>query len=329
MGAELMRREWLRRRPLAELGEIVTGTTPPSSEPDLFGHVHPFLTPSDMAYDARHVATERFLSGNGVSRFESRILPAGSVSFVCIGATIGKVAMTQVATLTNQQINSIVVDRENHHPDFVYYLLRQYAPEIRQHAGGAATPILNKTAFSQIELPIPPLPVQRKIAAVLAAYDELIENNLRRIEILEEMAQAVYREWFVNFRFPGHEDIALVDSLLGPIPEGWELVSLDALADASRGLVMVARPGGNRRAGDTCPYYPEYRLIIVSPDDATAFARCVARSTARFSLDRGRRPDDWLEREPERVRSDGRRSCRDMRDTRRVLIEHPWHVGRD
>ena len=64
--------------------------------------------------------------------------------------------------------------------------------------------------------------MQKKIAAVLAAYDELIENNLRRIEILEEMAQAVYREWFVNFRFPGHEDVPLVDSPLGPIPDGWD-----------------------------------------------------------------------------------------------------------
>ncbi len=68
--------------------------------------------------------------------------------------------------------------------------------------------------------------MQRKIAAVLAAYDELIENNLRRIEILEEMAQAVYREWFVNFRFPGHEDVPLVDSPLGPIPDGWEVATV-------------------------------------------------------------------------------------------------------
>jgi len=228
--------EWVRR-PLAELGEIVTGTTPPSSEPALFGQVHPFLTPSDMTYDARHVATERFLSKEGGSRFDSRMLPAGSVSFVCIGATIGKVAMTQVATLTNQQINSIVVDSENHHPDFTYYLLRQYAPEIRQHAGGAATPILNKTAFSRIELPIPPLPVQRKIAAVLLAYDVLIENNLRRIEILEEMAQAVYREWFVNFRSPGHEDVPLVDSPIGPIPDGWDAASFGDVAENHRKIV--------------------------------------------------------------------------------------------
>jgi len=76
------------------------------------------------------------------------------------------------------------------------------------------------------EVYLPPLEVQRKIAAVLGAHDELIENNLRRIEILEEMAQAVYREWFVNFRYPGHEADDLVDSPLGPIPEGWDVARL-------------------------------------------------------------------------------------------------------
>ena len=65
-------------------------------------------------------------------------------------------------------------------------------------------------------------PTQRKIAAVLSAYDDLIENNNRRIKLLEEMAQRIYREWFVDFRYPGHEDVPLVDSELGPIPKGWD-----------------------------------------------------------------------------------------------------------
>ena len=70
---------------------------------------------------------------------------------------------------------------------------------------------------------LPPLPAQRKIAAILSAYDDLIENNLRRIKILEEMAQNLYREWFVKFRFPGHQHARFIDSPLGRIPEGWEV----------------------------------------------------------------------------------------------------------
>jgi type I restriction enzyme S subunit len=65
---------------------------------------------------------------------------------------------------------------------------------------------------------------QRKIAAILSAYDDLIENNTRCIAILEQMARLLYREWFVHFRFPGHEDVAMIDSELGAIPEGWEVV---------------------------------------------------------------------------------------------------------
>ena len=76
------------------------------------------------------------------------------------------------------------------------------------------------------QIPVPPLPTQRRIAGILSAYDDLIENNLRRIKILEEMAQSLYREWFVHFRFPGHESVKLVDSPLGKIPEGWEVRKL-------------------------------------------------------------------------------------------------------
>ena len=65
---------------------------------------------------------------------------------------------------------------------------------------------------------------------MLGAFDDLIENNRRRIEILEEMARLIYREWFVHFRFPGHEDVELVDSDLGPIPEGWEVATLADVA---------------------------------------------------------------------------------------------------
>jgi len=72
-------------------------------------------------------------------------------------------------------------------------------------------------------LALPPLPTQRKIAAILSAYDGLIENNLRRITILEEMAQDLYREWFVKFRFPGHQHARFTDSPLGKIPAGWEV----------------------------------------------------------------------------------------------------------
>jgi type I restriction enzyme S subunit len=94
---------------------------------------------------------------------------------------------------------------------------------------GAAQPKLSQENLKRIELRLPPLPAQRKIAAILSAYDDLIENNLRRIKILEEMAQNLYREWFVKFRFPGHQRARFTNSLLGQIPEGWEVKRLGDL----------------------------------------------------------------------------------------------------
>jgi type I restriction enzyme S subunit len=95
---------------------------------------------------------------------------------------------------------------------------------------GAAQPKLSQANLVRIAVEAPPVHVQDRIAAVLTAYDQLIENNLRRIEVLERMAQALYREWFVDFRFPGHGDVALVESPLGAIPEGWAVRSVVDLA---------------------------------------------------------------------------------------------------
>ena len=102
-------------------------------------------------------------------------------------------------------------------------LLRLQLPELtRRHSAtcdGAAQPQSASQTLRQFEFTLPPLPVQRRIAGILSAYDDLIENNQRRIQILEAMARALYREWFVEFRFPGHEKVPLVASSLGDIPK--------------------------------------------------------------------------------------------------------------
>ncbi len=105
------------------------------------------------------------------------------------------------------------------HDHFLYSWFAQ--ANISGYITGAAQPKLSQENLKRIELRLPPYPMQRKIAAILSAYDDLIENNLRRIKILEEMAQNLYREWFVKFRFPGHQQARFVDSPLGAIPEGW------------------------------------------------------------------------------------------------------------
>jgi type I restriction enzyme, S subunit len=226
---------------IGDLGRVVTGKTPPSASPELFGALYPFLTPTDIDGFARYIEPDRFLSPEGRKYQYRLMLPARAVCVVCIGATIGKVCMTGRPSFTNQQINSVVVNEAEHNPFFVYHLLNTLREELKSKAGGAATPIINKTAFSEIKVRVPSLPVQQRIAGILSAYDELIENSQQRIKILEAMARALYREWFVHFRFPGHETIPRVASPLGEIPQGWEVMTIaDACESVSYGYTASA-----------------------------------------------------------------------------------------
>ena len=206
-----------------DLGSVITGKTPPTKKAEFWNGSFPFITPKDIKEDSYHIETERFLSDKWLEKSSKYLLPPGTTCVVCIGATIGKTCHVEKNSFCNQQINAVVPNRKKFDDKFIFYLLGTLKNEIKSIAGGAATPIVNKSAFSNINIKVPSLSIQQKIASILSAYDDLIENNNRRIAILEEMARRLYDEWFVKFRFPGHEKVKIVDSELGLIPEGWEV----------------------------------------------------------------------------------------------------------
>jgi len=137
----------------------------------------------------------------------------------------------------SQSQMKLTVDEAKADPYFLYYYFR--APStiqtIHNVALSSGVPHINLEILRNFQLYVPYLPTQRRIASILSAYDDLIENNTRRIAILEEMAHLLYREWFVHYRFPGHEDVPMVDSALGPIPQGWEVVRFTDIADVLSG----------------------------------------------------------------------------------------------
>ncbi len=220
-GHEVSLHGWKKYR-ISDMGKVVTGRTPPSGKPQCFGDKYPFITPSDMDGRKKADVTERYLSDEGADLLKSNLVPSGSVSVSCIGWQMGKSIMTSRPSFTNQQLNTIIPN-DKVDTDFLYYSLLIRREELLSLGAttGVRTPILNKSAFSDLDIVLPPLPTQRKIAAILSAYDDLIENNTRRIKLLEEMAQALYREWFVKFRFPGHENVRMVELELGMVPDGW------------------------------------------------------------------------------------------------------------
>ena len=155
-----------------------------------------------------------------------------------IGA-VGKVR-SRNRLLLNQRVGCFKI----HEPGLIdedYFFAVLQVPShkhwMEQVAYGAAQPNISPDLIKQLEIPLPPPPEQRAIGRFFEVIDDLIENNRRRIELLEETARLLYREWFVHFRYPGHEEVPLVDSELGPVPEGWGTTSLDQRACLTRSSI--------------------------------------------------------------------------------------------
>ncbi|WP_300318956.1 restriction endonuclease subunit S [Accumulibacter sp.] len=158
-------------------------------------------------------------------RLQKFVIKDGDILVAMTGATAGKVGRvrTNRILLLNQRVAKIVaVDAD---PDFIWAVVssQEYQEKFFYLADGAAQPNMSGSQIEGVDVPLPPRPAQQRIAGILSAYDELIENNQQRIRILESMASALYREWFVHFRFPGHEHHPRVASTLGEIPHGWKV----------------------------------------------------------------------------------------------------------
>ena len=190
--------EWENLK-LDDLGRIVTGKTPLTSVEGNFGGQIPFVTPSDMDGRKTISTTARNLTEAGAASVKGSKIPAGSVMVSCIGSDMGKAFIAGRDCVTNQQINSIIVN-ECFCNEFVYYNLSTRKDEIRhQAAGGSAQPILNKGDFSRLEITLPPLPIQKSIAKILGDLDDKIELNRKMNATLEAMARALFQSWFVDF----------------------------------------------------------------------------------------------------------------------------------
>ena len=230
---------------LGDLGQIVTGKTPLTAVEGNFGGQIPFVTPSDMDGRRTITTTARYLTETGAASVKGSKIPAGSVMVSCIGSDMGKAVVAGRDCVTNQQINSIIVDAR-FSSEFVYYNLSTRKDEIRhQAAGGSAQPILNKGDFSRLKITLPSFAEQKTIAAVLGALDDKIELNRRMNVTLEAVARALFQSWFVDFdpvhaklngRQPPGMDAATAALFpdrftgvsVGQVPEGWKMSSIGA-----------------------------------------------------------------------------------------------------
>lgn len=185
---------------LSELGEIVTGTTPRTEVKEYYGGPFLFVAPGDISDSPYVENSAKHLSEKGLG--VSRELPKNTVLVVCIGATIGKVAMTATErSATNQQINA-VIPNENVLPEFLYYALRFRSPELPNLASRTAVPIINKSVFSQFQVSVAEKDEQLRIADALGACDRKITALIKEMSSLDELFESALEELMTGSRTP-------------------------------------------------------------------------------------------------------------------------------
>ena len=228
--------EWKENR-LGEIGKIITGKTPRTAIKGNYGGTIPFLTPSDDMACKFVSHTNKTLTPLGLAEVKNCLLPENSICVSCIGSDLGKVVKTQEPSVTNQQINSIIPYKA-FDADFVYYLMCIVGKDLNFISKtSTAVPIVNKSTFSNYKVRIPQIGVQKAIGNILSSLDDKIELNRKINSNLEEQAKALFKSWFIDFE--PFKSGKFVESELGMIPEGWNMMSFESFISESQDKAMV------------------------------------------------------------------------------------------
>lgn len=222
---------------LDQLGFVGRGKSRfrPRNASHLYGGPYPFFQTGDIKAAGLHLTefTQTY-SEDGLA--QSKLWESGTLC-ITIAANIAESAILGVKGCFPDSIVGFIPDPSKADVRFIKYYMDTLKLQMQSISRGTTQDNLSVDKLLTFDFLIPPLPVQNRIAGILSAYDDLIENSQRRIKILEAMARGLYREWFVHFRFPGHENHPRVASALGEIPQGWEVKKLgDISSYINRGI---------------------------------------------------------------------------------------------
>lgn len=221
--------EWKK----VKLGEcckrVTSGGTPKANVSSYYyPPTIPWLKTKEVNY-CRITETENFISKEGLSNSSAKLIAPNSVIVAMYGQgdTAGRVAINKIPLTTNQACCNLTIDENKADYEFIYYQLCTLYNKMVSLKAGAAQPNLNAQIIKNLEVKLPSLHIQHRIATILSRYDSLIENYQKQIKLLEEAAQRLYKEWFVDLHFPGHENTKIVDG----VPEGWENNAFGSVID--------------------------------------------------------------------------------------------------
>ncbi len=261
--------EWKTLRVSDICTKVVSGGTPSTRNPDYYDGSIPWLKTQEINFN-RIYETKTKITDEGLKNSSAKWIPANSVIMAMYGATAGKIAINKAPITTNQACCNLIINDDIADYRYIYYNLMSRFQEIASMAVGGAQQNLNAEMIRDLEIPLPSLSIQRRIADVLSTLDDKIELNSQTNSTLEAIAQAIFKEWFVDFNYPGATG-EMVESELGPIPKGWKVDKLSGLAAVSSGKGLKRNEftnegypvlGANGQIGNTNNYLLDDEVIL-------------------------------------------------------------------
>jgi len=230
--------EWKPHR-LDQLGFVGRGKSRhrPRNEASLYGGKYPFFQTGDIKAANLHL-TEYSQTYSEKGLAQSKLWQPGTLC-ITIAANIAETAILGISGCFPDSIVGFVAEPMKADVRFIKYFIDTLKLQMQSVSRGTTQDNLSVDKLLTFDFRVPPIQIQQRIASILAAYDELMENSQRRIRILEVMARAIYREWFVQFRFPGHEKVRRVTSSLGDIPQDWEVKCVPECVEINPRVVVV------------------------------------------------------------------------------------------
>ena len=228
--------KWTLTR-VSEMADIISGGTPKTEIAEYWNGDIPWLSVKDLSGDSKRVySSEKSITEQGLNNSATQLLHPGDIIISARG-TVGEVAQIGKTMAFNQSCYGLRA-KEGYSASFLYYVLKYQVKYLKAVANGAVFDTIILKTFDKMKSDIPEFPIQEKIANILSHYDDLLDANNQQIALLEQVAQELYKEWFVRFRFPGHEDAVFENSL----PEGWEIKRMNEFCYVTDGTHDTPKP---------------------------------------------------------------------------------------
>lgn len=249
---------------IKDIGRVVTGKTPVTSIREYYDGEYMFISPSELHGGFRVGCSEKTLTERGLNSIKNNIIDGTTVLVGCIGWDMGNVAMTFEKCATNQQINSITDFRKDYNPYYVYYWLSLKKEYLFSIASVTRTPILSKSVFENVEIPIPSINYQDKVVDLLLSLDKKIENNQKINDNLLNQAKDIFDYWFTQFDFPNELGTPYKSSggkmryeaaVSRNIPYNWEITTIGDITICLDSKRIPLSSSEREKMHGNIPYY--------------------------------------------------------------------------